>query len=302
MSIELPPAFLAFSGRGPDWTRWLDRLPRLVADLVTAWELRVDGSATHGENAVVVPVRTAAGEAAALKVSWPHDEAAHEHLVLRAWDGGGAVRLLRADPRRWALLLERAEPGHDLHELDVLDACEVVGALYARLHRAPLPQLMRLSAHAARWAVELETLRGSPLAPRRFVDQAVGLARDLASDPATDRALIHTDLHYANVLAGAREPWLAIDPKPLAGDPAYEVAPLLWNRWEEAVATHDLRGALLDRLYAVVDAAGLDEDRVRDWVTVRMMVQVLDGVTEGWAQRDPGRISAATTIVKAVQR
>ncbi|MCW2812176.1 MAG: aminoglycoside resistance protein [Friedmanniella sp.] len=302
MSIVLPGPFLAFAARSPAWATWLDGLPRLVADLLGEWELAPDGPPTHGENAVVLPVRTATGESAALKVVWPHAEAAHEHLVLRAWNGAGAVRLLRADPRRSALLLERADPGHDLHALEVVPACEVVAGLYPRLHRAPLPQLDRLSVHAARWARELAELRGSPLAPRRFVDQAVGLARDFAADPATDAVLVHTDLHYANVLAADREPWLVIDPKPLAGDPAYEVAPLLWNRWEEAVATHDLRGALLERLYAVVDTAGLDEDRVRDWVTVRMLVLVLDGIRTGWARREPARVSAATTIVKAVQR
>ena len=49
--------------------------------------------------------------------------------------------------------------------------------------------------------------------------------------------MIHGDLHYENVLAADREPWLAIDPKPMAGDPHYEVAPMLWNRWDEVVAS-----------------------------------------------------------------
>ena len=35
------------------------------------------------------------------------------------------------------------------------------------------------------------------------------------------------------MLAGDREPWLVIDPKPMSGDPHYEVAPMLWNRFEE---------------------------------------------------------------------
>ena len=124
------------------------------------------------------------------------------------------------------------------------------------------------------------------------------------SDPATDAALIHTDLHYANVLAADREPWLVIDPKPLAGDPAYEVAPLLWNRWDEAVATgQPSGGAVLDRMFTVVDVAALDEDRVRDWVVVRELVNVLVG-GRGPARRGPTRgwVTPATTIVKAVQR
>lgn len=300
MRLDLPPAFLAFADRSPAWARWLDALPRLVGDLVAEWQLAPDGAVSTGENAVVLPVRTGTGEPAALKVGWPHPESRHEHLALRAWDGEGAVRLLRADPHRSALLLERADAGHDLHTVDVVEACEVVAGLYGRLHRTPVPQLDRLSGLAAGWADELTTLRGSTLAPRRFVDQAAGLAAAFATDPDTDRLLVHGDLHYANVLAADREPWLAIDPHPLAGDPAYEVAPLLWNRWDEAVGSGDLRGALLERLYTVVDAAELKEDRVRDWVTVRAMVNVLWASRDAVADRD--WITRCTTITKAVQR
>ena len=94
--------------------RWRTSVPALVAALGREWELRVDGTAMAGQAAAVVPVRTSTGKAAVLKVGWPHAEAEHEHLALRAWAGAGTVQLLRADPRRFALLLERAEPGHDL--------------------------------------------------------------------------------------------------------------------------------------------------------------------------------------------
>ena len=46
------------------------------------------------------------------------------------------------------------------------------------------------------------------------------------------RVLLHGDFHPGNVLAAAREPWLAIDCKPLVGDPAYDLAQWLGNRCE----------------------------------------------------------------------
>ena len=296
----MPPELLSAADHGPEWAAWLDRLPRLARDVCADWQLSPDGAARSREGALVLPVRTPTGEPADLKLGRPRPAAAHEHLALRAWDGEGAVRLLRADPHRSALLLERAEPGHDLTVLGVVEACEVVAGLYARLHRPPVPQLDRLSEHAARWAEALAGLRGTALAPRRFVDQAIGLARDFADDPATDAALVHTDLHSATVLASGRGPWLAVDPQPLAGDPAYEVAPMLRHRWAEAVAGGDLRAALLERLYVLVDGAGLDEDRVRDWVTVRAMVDVLEASQQREVDRE--RVTVATTITKAVQR
>ena len=97
---------------------------------------------------------------------------------------------------------------------------------------------------------------------------------------------------------------MAIDPKPLAGDPAYEVAPLLWNRWEEAIATGNLRQALLDKMFTVVDVAGLDEDRVRGWIVVREVLNVLWDYENSLlgATLDRDWITRSTTIAKAVQK
>ena len=300
--ITLPEEFAARARRDESWSQWLAALPRLVGDVLAEWQLVHDGPVLTGQTAIVLPVLTAGGDRAVLKVGWPHPESAHEHLALREWGGKGTVRLLRADPRRGVLLLERADPGHDLSTLPVVQACEVIAGFYARLHRPPTPVFDRLSDSAARWAEKLAGLRASREVPRRFVDQAIGLAEDFASDPATDTALLHTDLHFFNVLAAEREPWLVIDPKPLAGDPAYEVAPVLWNRWEDAVATGNLRAAVLERMFTVVDAAGLDEDRVRAWVVVRELVNVAETLEQPPSEEDESWVTIATTIVKAVQR
>lgn len=298
------PAGLAAAGHGPDWAAWLERLPRLTADLLAEWSLAPDGEPAHGRTALVLPVRTEDGERAALKVGFPHPEAAAEHLALRRWGGHGAVRLLRADPHRSALLLERLEP-RDLRILPVDDAVAVVAGLYRRLHVPALAQPPRLSDALRRWAGELAALpRGAPV-PRRYVEQAASLAAALADDPDVDARLLHGDLHDANVLAGLREPWLAIDPKPWSGDPHWEPAPLLWNRWSAAVATGDLRGALRRRLWIACDVAGLDEDRARALVTVRVMVNARWEVVEAAeAGITPDRdwLTRQVAIAKAVQR
>lgn len=305
MDVQIPEPFLRFADRSPAWADWMARLPRLVGDVLSEWSLTSDGPPSTGHAALVLPVITATGERAAVKFGWPHPEAEHEHLALRAWGGNGAVRLMRADPRRSVLLLERADARRDLGTEPVLEACEVIAGLYPRIHRPAIPQLDLLSTHAARWSERLGNLRDVRAVPRRYVDQAASLARGFASDPETDDTLIHTDLHYANVLAAEREPWLVIDPKPMSGDPAYEVAPLLWNRWDEATASGNVRSAILGRLYAVVDVTGWDEDRVRDWVIVRALVNVLwafDHARESGVGPDENEITTAVTIVKAMER
>lgn len=299
----VPPGLAARATAGPDWAQWLDRLPRLAADILTGWALTPDGPPMHGRCALVLPVRTDSGERAALKVTFPHEEAATEHLALRRWGGRGAVQLLRADPHRFALLLERLKP-RDLRDLPTDDAVTLVAGLYRRLHVPALPQTPRLSAALERWADGLVALPRSAPVPRRFVEQAVSLARGFAAEPATDARLLHGDLHDANVLAALREPWLAIDPKPLAGDPHWEPAPLLWNRWSAAVGSGDLRGALRRRLDLTCDVAGLDHDRARDMTVVRVVVNALWEITDA-ARRgaDPDRdwLTRQLTIAKAVQ-
>ncbi len=298
----IPADVLAYAQRGADWQRWVDALPSLRRDLLEEWKLVPDGAAMHGQCALVDPVRTGDGHPAVLKIGWPHWEADHEHVALREWSGAGAVRLLRADPRRYALLLERADAGRDLNSVPAVAACEVVAGLYARLHLHATPALRVLSEQAARWSRELRELPVTAPLPRRLVEQAAALAADLAADPACDGRLVHTDLHYDNVLAAAREPWLVIDPKPLSGDPHFEVAPLLWNRWDDLVATGDVRAGIRTRFHTVVDAALLDEARARDWVVVRELMNAKSALTDQEPSAHLGNhLTTCVTVAKSVQ-
>jgi streptomycin 6-kinase len=288
--------------RGPDWAAWVDRLPGLLESLLEEWQLDTDGWKMHGFVALVVPVRTRSARPAVLKVSFPDEESDHEHLALQHWGGRGAVQLLKADPHRRAMLLERLHPER-LSDVGDIEACEIVAGLYARLHVRAIPQLRTLTSFVDRWTDDLAALPRSAPLPRRLVEQAVALSRGLVTDAASAGTLIHGDLHYENVMAADREPWLVIDPKPMSGDPHYELAPMLWNRFEELEG--DVRAGVRRRFHTLVDTADLDEDRARDWVVVRMMHNAL------WRLQDPPEVQRLTSndeylttciaIAKAVQ-
>jgi streptomycin 6-kinase len=269
---------------------------RLSDGMLEEWSLRPEGPAARRGGAVLRPVRTAAGTPASLKVGPVEPATEHEHLALRRWDGAGAVRLLRADPRRGALLLERLHP-EDLADRWDLEACEVVAGLYARLHVPATPQLRRLSSYAAKVAADLAGLPRSAPLPRRLVEQATGLARDLAADDDTDGTLVHGDLHYRTVLEGDREPWLAVDPRPLSGDRHVEPAPMLWHRYDELSLPGGtgVRDGVRRRFHALVDGAGLDEDRARAWVVVRTVAEAAGSLEDARA------VTRHLTIAKAVQ-
>lgn len=295
--IELPDAVRAMAARGPQWQAWVENLPRLARVQVDEWELVGDGEPAHGFCSIVLPARTRDDVPAVLKIAFPDPESEHEHLALRRWGGDGTVRLLRAEPRRGALLLERLQ-SRNLNELSDIEACEIVAARYSRIHVPALPQLHPLVGFIDQRTADLAALPRNAPVPRRLVEQAITLGAELVADPSSSGTLIHGDLHYENVLAADREPWLVIDPKPLNGDPNYEIAPMLWNRWEEMSGY--VRAGIRRRFYALVDVAGLDVDRARAWVIIRMMHNAMWELTES-NQPDPDWLTTCVAIAKAVQ-
>ncbi|CRZ14257.1 aminoglycoside phosphotransferase family protein [Mycolicibacterium neworleansense] len=295
--IDLPEAVRAMGTRGPQWQAWVDDLPRLIRTQFDEWELHADGPAHHGYCSIVLPARTAEGVPAVLKAAFPDHESEHEHLALRRWAGAGAVRLLRADPHRRVMLLERLRQ-RNLNELWDIEACEIIAGIYGRIHVTALPQLRSLAVCTEQWTADLIRLPRNAPVPRRLVEQAITLGRDLVAGPGVTGTLIHGDLHYENVLAADREAWLAIDPKPMNGDPHYELAPMLWNRWDELAGY--VRDGVRRRLSALVDAAGLDPDRARAWVIVRMIHNAMWELTET-AEPDADWLTTCVAIAKAVQ-
>jgi streptomycin 6-kinase len=118
--------------------------------------------------------------------------------------------------------------------------------------------------------------------PRHLLDQACDLAAQLGR--STERLLVNYDLHYADVLASEREPWLAVDPKVVVGDPEFGVAQLLWRRLEDIEA----QGGLERHFRLLTEAAALDHQRARAWTLVRCVDYWLWGLSVGLTE-DPAR-------------
>ena len=130
---------------------------------------------------------------------------------------------------------------------------------------------------------------GEPV-PGRWIDIACGLACDLATDPGNQ--LVHGDLHYDNILAGSRRPWLAIDPKPVIGNPERSVAELMWDRIDDATQPHEIHA-----LFAALTRAGtLHPDRARAWTIVQAVDYWLWGLGAGLTE-DPRRCERLLTTL-----
>ena len=192
-----------------------------------------------------------------LKVTPPEDDESDEEAeALELWDGDGAVRLLRRDRERRALLLERAWPGTDLADLAEEDATAAATDLGSRLWtRGQSPGLSSFRSvhdHVPRWLANAAN------------HELAALAHELY-DRLEKRSdtLVHGDFHHHNILRSERG-WLAIDPKPMLGEAEYDVPSFLWNPLPCRLRVEHLESRL-----AAFASAGLDEDRIRKWTVIR---------------------------------
>jgi streptomycin 6-kinase len=244
---------------------WLARAPARAAELAAQWELRLGEPYAPGAAGYVVRAERRDGTPAVLKLVHPHRETEHEADALELWDGDGAVRLLDRDDAGLALLLERCEPGTFLAQAGAETALEVFVELLPRLWKPAGPPFRSLEDESGWWLESLSQGQGSDL-----VDAAMAALRTLPPTQG-EQVLVHQDLHGENVLAAEREPWLAIDPKPLAGECEFALAPIV--RSAELGAG---RGAVVHRLDFLTSRLGLDRERARLW-TIAQTVAWADG-------------------------
>lgn len=213
-----------------------------------------------------MPVRRVDGSQAVLKVNFPEPESEHEAEALACWDGTGAVRLYARGDERRALLVEHCLPGMQLWEVDEGHADEIAASVLEQLWQAPPTGVFRtLVTEAARWAAELPEnweAFGRPF-ERELLDEAVEFLGSSTSTP-DDAVVLHQDLHGGNILRSERG-WLAIDPKPLVGERAFDLASLLRDRRDELTDDPDATARIRRRLDFLSDRLGLDRDRVRGW-------------------------------------
>lgn len=286
---------------GADGQRFLDELPALIEAVRRDWALTLVAPYPMSYHWVCA-VRTASGTDAVLKLGPPQAvEVRGEVAALDHYAGEGAVRLLAHDVDRGALLLERAVPGtaasalvpgsdhsrqrppggQSLASRDVI-ATAVIITVMRRLHRpfvgpSALPDL---HARNRRSFVEyLDRHPGDTPIPRRLVVRALGLLDELCAS-ADARVLLHGDLHHDNVLRASREPWLAIDPHGVVGDPGAEVGAMLYNP-DPANRDPALVALVPARIEQLADGLGLDTDRVVAWAFEQSVL------SEVWTAEDP---------------
>lgn len=226
---------------------------------LSRWRLVPDGEAISTHSSLLLPVQSD-GAPAMLKIAKAEEELNGAHLM--AWyAGNGAARVLAHEGP--GLLLERLGGQRSLIEMERCgrgdEATGIICAVVARLHatrdRMPPETLYPM----ATWFRPLE-----PAATRLggILSKSAAAARELLATPRHVVPL-HGDIHHGNILDGDARGWLAIDPKGLLGERAFDYANLFCHP-EAKVATD--AGQLERRIDIVARDANLDPKRLLKWL------------------------------------
>lgn len=283
---------------------WLAELPALVEKLRARWSLRLGAPFKGGSCSWVAPARLPDGTHAVFKVTWPHREAAGEAEGLRLWDGQGAVRLIDHDPAHHALLLERCEPGTELGaagEAGAEHRLRLGAEVLRELWSAPVPRdssLERVADVCAEWAdlVEERMERLRPGYDAGLVAHGARLLRELPGGAGRE-VVVHGDFNPGNVLAAGRRPWLAIDAKPMTGDPGYDPFPLL-EQIDDPFATADPPRTVAARLALLAGELGEDAGRLAAWAVARRVEAALWSAEHGDVEGGAGVLGEARLLAE----
>jgi streptomycin 6-kinase len=267
---QLPQAFKRriIGTYGQDGHQWLRRLPSILDILSRRWSLTLCTPFDSLSYSYVSPAIGENGTEFILKVGVPNKELITEIEALRLIDGRGAVELFKADPEMGAMLLEYLRPGTTLFDLDQDElATSIAAQVMSKLwHSIPEEHIF---PNVSDWAKGFQRMRarfdgGTGPFPKSLVEAAEKIFDELLGSGSED-VLLHGDLHHWNILSAEREPWLAIDPKGVIGEPAYEVGAWLRNPFPHILRFENPEAIIVRRVKRFTEALGFNTERLLGW-------------------------------------
>lgn len=263
---------------GEGGAAWLKSIPKVIKKYESRWSIKVLPPYTLSFN-YVAPVQRADGSMAVLKMIYPGDlEFKSEIKALEYFKGNGIVKLLEVDEKDAIILLEHIAPGKPLSSLDNDDqATKIIAKVIKKLQEKSSTANNFVSIND--WVSEIPKYKQgflgeqAPL-PTLLVNKAEILFKQLIATSAKP-ILVHGDLHHDNILQSNKSGWLAIDPKGVSAEPAYEVAAMIRNPYEKLKDIPDLAPLLRRRITILSEELEIDPQRILDWCFAQTMLSAV---------------------------
>jgi streptomycin 6-kinase len=272
---------------GEEGRAWLDRLPAILAACEERWNLTIGAPVGNLSFNYVAPAILADGTEVIVKTGLTN-EFPSQPRALRHFDGHGMAQLLAYDERDAVMLLERLKPGTSLRAVEDDEIAISAAADVMRKIWRPLPQKHYPFPIVSDWGKGFARLREQyngrtgPFPPAIF-DKAEKLYAELSASMA-EPVLLHGDLHQDNILSAEREPWLAVDPKGVIGEPVFETGALLRNFWPDILSIPNPKSLMARRIDQLSAELGFDRKRIYDWGFSQAVLSVL------WDVEDKGKL------------
>jgi streptomycin 6-kinase len=264
---------------------WIERLPTILAACEQRWGITIGLPFDLSFN-YVAPAICSDGTPVVVKACLPDGESTQVE-ALRLFAGRGMVLLLEYDEGDEVMLLERLRPGTLLSAVEDDEKATSIAASVMRqlwrpvLQEHPFPTVFDWGKGFVRLRQHYEGKCG-PFPPA-LLEVAETLFAELSASMA-EPVLLHGDLHHENILAAERKSWLAIDPKGLVGEPAYETGALLRNQLSVVLKDPHPERVTARRVDQLAEELDLDRARVRGWGLAQAVLSVW------WSMEDFGRL------------
>ncbi len=263
---------------GNTGARWLERLPDLVARFQEKWKLNHLRLSPHlSHNLILFAVQDEVP--VALKLSVPGKDFEQEVRVLKIYDGRGVPKLLDFDLEKGVMLQEAALPGTHLKKLfpdEEEQAISITVGVMKQIHAVKLDSKAFNLPKIESWLASLHSNHRD--IPNELMVKARSLASNLMKSQGSP-VLLHGDLHQDNILKNSQG-WIAIDPKGVMGEPAYEVGAFIRNPIPELFECKDIEEILSKRFDRFSTLLGVDRQRLIDWSFVQAVLAAC------WASED----------------
>lgn len=260
---------------GAQGEAWFARLPSLIKELEKTFSLSQLRPFTNLSYHYVLSGYQG-HDPIVLKLGIDEKSLTQEAAALKAFEGYGCIKLL-AEGKSF-LLLERAIPGGSLKSYfpdREEQAISVTADLMRSLHKAPVPDAGQLP-HLRDWLQKLDADWDVPLP---YLEEARRLRCQLLKTAASE-VLLHGDLHHENILQGSRK-WVAIDPKGVMGDPAYDTVSFIINPMQELIVHPQAKEIIHYRIYSLSSLLKINPGHLQDWCFVKSVLGWIWALEDG---------------------
>lgn len=258
---------------------WLQSLPDITNYLCHKWQLS-NPKPFHkrSHDYILSAYRKHDNLKVMLKIGVPGSELLQEVISSRVYSGNGCMPLLDYDNEVNALLREQVEPGITLKSLfphkeqyAIHHTVNIIRQLHSNrvFNKSEIPTIND-------W---LNQINRNTLLPPIHLKKAIDLSKILL-DSQDDAVLLHGDLHHGNILYCRKRGWIAIDPKGIIGEPAYEVGAFIRNPMPNLLRSPKAHKIIAHRIKLFSTQLALSERRIKDWSYVQAVLAAC------WAEED----------------